>query len=59
MDTMGAGAEWKLFGTGPAIVDAFKKRELDMAYIGLPPAIIGTFANLDDSAGFLGAFALA
>jgi NitT/TauT family transport system substrate-binding protein len=33
--------EWKLFGTGPAIVDAFEKRELDLAYIGLPPAIIG------------------
>jgi NitT/TauT family transport system substrate-binding protein len=38
---MGPGAEWKLFGTGPAIVEAFIKRELDMAYIGLPPAIIG------------------
>jgi NitT/TauT family transport system substrate-binding protein len=37
----GLEAEWKLFGTGPAIVSAFKKRELDIAYIGLPPAIIG------------------
>jgi NitT/TauT family transport system substrate-binding protein len=37
----GFEAEWRLFGTGPAIVDAFKKRELDLAYIGLPPAIIG------------------
>lgn len=37
----GIKPEWKLFGTGPAIVDAFQKRELDMAYIGLPPAIIG------------------
>ncbi len=34
-------AEWKLFGTGPAIVDSFGKRELDLAYLGLPPAIIG------------------
>jgi len=34
-------AEWRLFGTGPAIVDAFKKKELDLAYIGLPPAVIG------------------
>ncbi len=41
MDTMGAGAEWTLFGTGPAIVDAFEKEEIDLAYIGLPPAIIG------------------
>lgn len=37
----GLEAEWKLFGTGPAIVDAFRKRELDLAYIGLPPAVIG------------------
>lgn len=36
-----ADTEWKLFGTGPAIVKAFEKGELDMAYIGLPPAIIG------------------
>ncbi|GAB4410877.1 MAG: aliphatic sulfonate ABC transporter substrate-binding protein [Thermodesulfovibrionales bacterium] len=37
----GIEVEWKLFGTGPAIVDAFSKDELDIAYIGLPPAIIG------------------
>ncbi len=36
-----AKAEWSLFGTGPAIMQAFKKGELDLAYIGLPPAIIG------------------
>lgn len=40
-DTLGAEAEWKLFGTGPAIVNAFEKGEIDLAYIGLPPAIIG------------------
>jgi len=39
--TLGMDAEWRLFGTGPAIVDAFKKKELDLAYIGLPPAVIG------------------
>ncbi len=33
--------DWKLFGTGPAIVDAFSRDEIDLAYIGLPPAIIG------------------
>ena len=33
--------EWRLFGTGPAIVNAFRSGELDLAYIGLPPAIIG------------------
>lgn len=37
----GLEAEWRLFGTGPSIVEAFCKRELDLAYIGLPPAIIG------------------
>jgi NitT/TauT family transport system substrate-binding protein len=37
----GIKPEWKLFGTGPAIVGAFQQKELDMAYIGLPPAIIG------------------
>jgi len=40
-EKIGARVEWKLFGTGPAIVDAFEKGELDLAYIGLPPAIIG------------------
>lgn len=34
-------ADWKLFSTGPSIVNAFEKNELDLAYIGLPPAIIG------------------
>ena len=33
--------EWRLFGTGPAVVSAFDRGELDLAYIGLPPAIIG------------------
>ncbi len=33
--------EWTLYGTGPAIVDAFKTGEIDLAYIGLPPAVIG------------------
>jgi NitT/TauT family transport system substrate-binding protein len=32
---------WRLFPAGPAIVDAFQRGEIDMAYIGLPPAIIG------------------
>jgi NitT/TauT family transport system substrate-binding protein len=36
-----AGIEWKLMGTGPAIMKAFEQGELDLAYIGLPPAIIG------------------
>jgi NitT/TauT family transport system substrate-binding protein len=38
---LGAEIEWRLLGTGPAIMNAFKGGELDLAYIGLPPAIIG------------------
>ncbi len=38
---LGAEIEWKLMGTGPAIMKAFQENELDLAYIGLPPAIIG------------------
>ncbi len=37
----GRDIEWRLFGTGPAIVNAFERKELDLAYIGLPPAVIG------------------
>jgi NitT/TauT family transport system substrate-binding protein len=38
---LGCRIEWRLFGTGPAIVNAFEKGDIDLAYIGLPPAIIG------------------
>jgi len=38
---LGAEIAWELLGTGPAIMKAFQKGELDLAYIGLPPAIIG------------------
>ncbi len=41
-----AGADWRLFGTGPAIVKAFDEGALDMAYIGLPPAVIGIAGGL-------------
>jgi NitT/TauT family transport system substrate-binding protein len=37
----GLRAEWTLYGTGPAVVEAFEKGEVDLAYIGMPPAIIG------------------
>jgi len=39
--------EWRLFGTCPAIMDAFSREELDLAYIGLPPAIIGIADGVD------------
>ncbi len=40
-EQLGAEIEWKLLGTGPAIMKAFSEGALDLAYIGLPPAIIG------------------
>ncbi len=40
-ERLGREVEWKLFGTGPAIVNAFERGDLDLAYVGLPPAIIG------------------
>ena len=33
--------EWKLFPTGPAMVEAFAATHIDIGYIGLPPAMIG------------------
>ncbi|MGC2061606.1 MAG: ABC transporter substrate-binding protein [Thermodesulfovibrionales bacterium] len=38
---LGIEVEWKLHGTGPSLVQAYEKSEIDIAYIGLPPAIIG------------------
>ncbi len=40
-DRLGVSIDWRLFGTGPAIMEAFRHGELDLAYVGLPPAIIG------------------
>jgi NitT/TauT family transport system substrate-binding protein len=44
---LGIDVEWKLFSTGPSIIEAFKRGELDLAYIGLPPAIIGISRGID------------
>jgi NitT/TauT family transport system substrate-binding protein len=32
---------WTLFPTGPAMVEAFSSGDIDIGYIGLPPAMIG------------------
>lgn len=40
-ETLGITARWNLFGTGPAMVEAFSSGALDLGYIGLPPAMIG------------------
>ncbi len=34
-------AEWQLFGSGVEIVEALSRGEIDLGYVGLPPAIIG------------------
>jgi NitT/TauT family transport system substrate-binding protein len=39
--------EWTLFPTGPAMIQAFKQKALDIGYIGLPPAMIGMGQGLD------------
>jgi len=33
--------DWRLFPTGPAMVDAFATSAIDIGYMGLPPAMIG------------------
>lgn len=38
---LGLPVKWQLYGTGPEIIEAFGRDEIDMAYIGLPPVIIG------------------
>jgi NitT/TauT family transport system substrate-binding protein len=37
----GIEASWKLFPSGPDIMKAMADGEIDLAYIGLPPAMIG------------------
>ncbi len=41
LEKAGIHANWKLFASGPDIVAAFENNEIDLGYIGLPPAIIG------------------
>ena len=38
---LGIKVNWQLFGSGPAIIDAFKEEKIDIGYVGLPPVIIG------------------
>ncbi len=41
LEKAGIRADWKLFASGPDIVAALENKEIDLGYIGLPPAIIG------------------
>jgi len=38
---LGIKVDWKLYPSGPDEVKALAKKEIDIAYIGLPPVIIG------------------
>jgi NitT/TauT family transport system substrate-binding protein len=40
IEAQGIKASWKLFPNGPAMMEAFQRKELDMGYIGLPPVMI-------------------
>jgi NitT/TauT family transport system substrate-binding protein len=43
---LGIEASWKLFPNGPAMMEAFEEEEIDLGYIGLPPAMIGICRGL-------------
>ncbi len=43
----GIDASWTLYPTGPDIVNALTRSEIDLAYIGLPPAMIGISKGLE------------
>lgn len=40
-------ADWRLFPTGPEMVKAFTRKELNIGYIGLQPAMIGIDRGLE------------
>ena len=46
MGRHGLRAAWKLFASGPDIISAMQRGELDLGYIGLPPVIIGIGSGL-------------
>jgi len=46
LEKAGIQAKWELFASGPDIVKAFADNEIDIGYIGLPPAIIGIDRNV-------------
>jgi len=46
MEDTGLKASWKLFPNGPAMVDALEMGEIDLCYLGLPPAMMGTARGL-------------
>jgi NitT/TauT family transport system substrate-binding protein len=43
---LGINATWKLFPNGPSMIEAFERKELDLGYLGLPPAMVGIARGL-------------
>jgi len=37
---MGIAVDWRLYATGPAMTRAFSDKDIDIGYLGLPPAMI-------------------
>lgn len=37
---------WRLYGTGPEMMEAFGHGDLDLGYVGLPPAVIGISSGI-------------
>jgi len=46
LEEIGINASWKLFPNGPAMMEAFEQGQLDLGYLGLPPAMIGIARGL-------------
>jgi NitT/TauT family transport system substrate-binding protein len=46
-ERIGVKTDWRLFPTGPDMVKAFSRGELDLGYVGLPPAMIGIDKGLE------------
>jgi len=46
LEDAGIMVSWKLFPNGPAMIEAFEQEEIDLGYIGLPPAMIGIARGL-------------
>ncbi len=40
-ENLGVNVSWKLFPNGPSMIESFEKGEIDIGYLGIPPAIIG------------------
>jgi NitT/TauT family transport system substrate-binding protein len=46
LEEIDINASWKQFPNGPAMMEAFGQEQLDLGYIGLPPAMIGIARGL-------------